>query len=79
MGWLPFNISASEVPEAEIVQAINDGTLVITQSDFWQPYEKHPLYSREAIEKAQDVEIRLNSLGVLPTMLELEKGDWGIN
>ncbi|MFV0293178.1 MAG: hypothetical protein ACK5II_08165 [Paracoccus sp. (in: a-proteobacteria)] len=42
---------------------------------FWQAWEANPAYSREAIKRAQDVEIRLNLLGVLPTNSELERGD----
>lgn len=77
MGWLPFDLSPSDVPEAEIVQPMNGGTLVVTQSQFWQALDAHPDYSRQAIERAQEVEIRLNLLGVLPTNLELMRGDWG--
>jgi hypothetical protein len=77
MGWLPFALNPSDVPEAEIVRPMNGGTLIVTQSRFWQTFERHPYYSKEAIERAQEVEIRLNLLGVLPTHIELERGDWG--
>lgn len=78
MGWLPFALPPSDVPEAEIVRPMNGGTLVVTQSEFWQAWEANPAYSRAAIERAQEVEIRLNLLGVLPTNLELMRGDWGM-
>lgn len=77
MGWLPFALNPSDVPEAELVRPMNGGTLVVTQSQFWQAWEANPAYSRAAIERAQEVEIRLNLLGVLPTNIELARGDWG--
>ena len=77
IGWVPFALNPSDVPEAERVQQMNGGTLIATQMDFWQCFEHHPLYSKDAIERAQEVEIRLNLLGVLPTAVELDRGDWG--
>ncbi|MFT6451729.1 MAG: hypothetical protein ACJA06_001215 [Halocynthiibacter sp.] len=77
IGWVPFALNPSDVPEAERVQQMNGGTLIATQMDFWQVFEHHPLYSKEAIERAQEVELRLNLLGVLPTAVELDRGDWG--
>jgi Immunity protein 52 len=77
MGWLPFQLTPSDVPEAELVQPMNGGTLVVTQSTFWQAWEGNPAYSQAAIQRAQDVEIRLNLLGVLPTAEDLETGLWG--
>ena len=77
IGWIPFALNPSDVPEAEIVQPMHGGTLIATQSQYWQAWEANPDYSREAIERAQEVEIRLNLLGVLPTSLELQRGDWG--
>lgn len=77
IGWIPFALNPSDVPEAEIVQPMQGGTLIATQSQYWQAWEANPDYSREAIERAQEVEIRLNLLGVLPTSLELQRGDWG--
>ncbi|WP_227272191.1 immunity 52 family protein [Roseobacter weihaiensis] len=78
VGWVPFALNPSDVPEAARVQQMNGGTLIATQMDFWQCFEHHPLYSKEAIERAQEVEIRLNLLGVLPTAVELDRGDWGV-
>lgn len=77
MGWVPFALNPSDVPEAELVKPLNGGTLIVTQMQFWQAWEQNPAYSRAAIERAQEVEIRLNLLGVLPTNIELMRGDWG--
>lgn len=77
MGWVPFQLAPSDVPEAEIVRPMNDGTLIVTQSQFWQVGERHPDYSADAIRRAQNVELRLNSLGVLPTVADLHGGNWG--
>lgn len=77
MGWVPFDLTPNDVPEAALVRPMNGGTLIVTQMRFWQAWEANPDYSREAIERAQEVEIRLNLLGVLPTNIELERGDWG--
>ena len=77
MGWIPFDVPATDVPEAEIVRPMNNGTLIVTQSQFWLPVPGHPNYSKAAIERAQEVEIRLNLLGVLPAALDLNRGDWG--
>lgn len=77
IGWMPFQLTPDDVPEAEIVRAMNGGTIIITQSRFWQAGERHPDYSADAIRRAQNVELRLNSLGVLPTGPELQRGDWG--
>lgn len=77
MGWVPFDLTPNDVPEAALVRPMNGGTLICTQMRFWQAWEANPDYSREAIERAQEVEIRLNLLGVLPTNIELERGDWG--
>jgi len=77
MGWVPFALNSSDVPEAELVRQMNGGTLIVTQSEFWQAWPQHPQYSKAAIERAQEVEIRLNMLGVLPTTVELARGDWG--
>ncbi|WP_227269321.1 immunity 52 family protein [Roseobacter weihaiensis] len=77
IGWVPFALTPSDVPEAALVQEMNGGSLIATQMEFWQVFEHHPLYSKQAIERAQEVEIRLNLLGVLPTAVELDRGDWG--
>lgn len=77
IGWVPFPLNPSDVPEAALVQQMNGGTLIVTQMDFWQVFEHHPHYSKEAIERAQEVETRLDLLGVLPGPSELDKSDWG--
>jgi len=53
IGWVPFALNPSDVPEAARVQQMNGGTLIATQTEFWQCFEHHPLYSKEAIERAQ--------------------------
>ncbi len=77
IGWVPYALTPADVPEAEVVRPLHDGTLIMTQSTFWQPYPTHPNYSRAAIDRAQEVELRLNLLGVLPTGDVLRRGDWG--
>ena len=77
MGWVPFALNPSDVPEAALVREMNGGTLIVTQMEFWQAWPAHPDYSKTAIERAQEVEVRLNLLGVLPTVVELQRGDWG--
>lgn len=62
MGWLPFELEASDIPEAELVQLMSGGTLIVSQSRFWQIDPRHPDYSEEAIQRAQTVELKLNSL-----------------
>ena len=78
MGWVPFALTPSDVPEAALVREMNGGTLIVTQMEFWQAWPAHPDYSKTAIERAQEVEVRLNLLGVLPTIVELQRGDWGL-
>lgn len=78
IGWVPFGLSASDVPEAALVQEMNGGTLIVSHKEVWQVFEHHPLYSKAAIEQTQEVELRLNLLGVLPTAVELNRGDWGL-
>ncbi len=77
IGWVPFLLNPSDVPEAEIVEQMQGGTLIVTQRAFWQALDAHPNFSQAAIDRAQEVEIRLNALGVLPTNMELFRGDWG--
>ena len=77
MGWIPFDLPADELPEAEIVRPVRGGTLIVTQSAFWQAFERHPAYSPQAIERAQEVELKLAMLGLLPTSEDLQSNDWG--
>ncbi len=70
MGWLPFKLTKEDVPEAEIVHEMHEGTLVVSQM-------KAPEYGDErAIERMQDVEIRLNLLDVLPSGPDMRAGNW---
>ena len=78
LGWVPFNLDPLSVPEAEIVRPMNGGSLIVTQTELWQADEGQSHYSSAAIGRAQEVEIRLNLLGVLPTGMEIARGDWGL-
>ncbi len=75
VGWIPFDLSPSDVPEAHRVEPMNGGTLIVSQPDFWQA--GGPDKDDDAIARAQEVDMKLNLLGVLPTIVELERGDWG--
>jgi Immunity protein 52 len=75
IGWVPFALTAADVPEAVLVQQVNGGTIIMTWPDFWQA---HPgARNDEAVRRTQDVEVRLNQLGVLPTAGDLATGNWG--
>jgi hypothetical protein len=75
LGWLPFDISPSEVPEAAIVLPMQGGTFLASQRDWW--IAAGPQRDEAAVQRAQALELRLNVLGVLPTNIELRRGDWG--
>lgn len=75
IGWVPFMLTAADVPEAVLVQQVNGGTIIMTWPDFWQA---HPgARNEDAVRRTQDVEVRLNLLGVLPTTQDLASGNWG--
>jgi hypothetical protein len=75
IGWVPFALTAADVPEAVLVQQVNGGSIILTWPDFWQA---HPgARNEEAVRRTQDVEVRLNLLGVLPTTQDLASGNWG--
>jgi Immunity protein 52 len=75
IGWVPFALTAADVPEAVLVQQVNGGTIIMTWPDFWQA---HPgVRNDDAVRRTQDVEVRLNLLGVLPTTQDLAGGNWG--
>ena len=75
IGWLPFSLTPADVPEAHLIAPMNGGTVVMTWPEFWQA---HPgARNEDAVRRTQDVEIRLNSLGVLPTNADLAGGMWG--
>jgi hypothetical protein len=75
LGWVPFDISPSEVPEAAIVLPMHGGTFLASQRDWW--IAAGPQRDEAAVQRAQALELRLNVLGVLPTNIELRRGDWG--
>lgn len=75
LGWVPFDLSASEVPEAAVVLPMQGGTVVACQRDWW--VAAGPQRDTAAVRRAQALEMRLNALGVLPSILELRRGDWG--
>ena len=77
VGWVPFEIAPADVPEAEIVRPMLGGTLVATQRGLWQVNPDNHYHSEAAIARAQDVDVRLNLLGVLPTADDLRAGTWG--
>ncbi len=81
MGWLPFTLTPADVPEAALVMPMNGGTFVQSVPDFWQaphlPRQPDAVRDEVTIARVQDVEIRLNLLGVLPTNADLETGNWG--
>jgi hypothetical protein len=75
LGWVPFDIAPAEVPEAAIVLPIQGGTFLASQRDWWVAYG--PERDEAAVRRAQALELRLNALGVLPSNIELRRGDWG--
>jgi hypothetical protein len=75
IGWVPFALTAADVPEAVMLEQVNGGTIVMTWPEFWQA---HPgARNEDAVRRTQDVEVRLNLLGVLPTTGDLATGNWG--
>jgi hypothetical protein len=81
MGWLPFLLTPADVPEAAVVMPMNNGTFIQSVPDFWQaphlPRQPDAVRDEATIARVQDVEIRLNLLGVLPTAEDLADGNWG--
>lgn len=69
-GWVPYKLTSDQVPEAYLVQALHHGTFLACQ-EVWIPHD------HASIERAQALDLRLNSLGVLPTLPELATGNWG--
>ncbi|MBM7066484.1 Imm52 family immunity protein [Actibacterium sp. 188UL27-1] len=70
-GWIPFQVTAESLPEVGIVSPLGPGTFLATQRAFWD------LTDPEAVKRAQDLEIRLNAIGMLPTHEALRAGTWG--
>lgn len=75
LGWVPFDIAPAQVPEAQICRPMRDGTFIGLQNDLW--FSHGPNADPDAVRRAQALEHRLNRLGVLPTLEELKRGDWG--
>ncbi|MEJ6404355.1 hypothetical protein [Yoonia sp. 2307UL14-13] len=69
-GWVPFQLTPAQVPEAQILAPLGNGTFLATQETYWETTD------RDAVKRAQDLEIRLNNLGMLPTMEALRQGIW---
>jgi hypothetical protein len=75
LGWVPFDLSPAQVPEAAIILPMHGGTFVASQREWW--IAAGPQRNEAAVQRAQALELRLNHLGVLPTNIELRRGDWG--
>jgi hypothetical protein len=75
LGWIPFEVSAGDVPEAAVVRPMRWGTFLASQRDWW--FAAGPRKDEAAIARAQALDLRLNYLGLLPTLDELRRGDWG--
>lgn len=75
LGWIPFEVPAEDVPEAAIVRPMRGGTFLASQRDWW--FAAGPRRDEAAIARAQALDLRLNDLGLLPTVEELRRGDWG--
>lgn len=70
-GWVPFQLTQEQVPEAAILEPVDNGTFLATQRTYWA------VQDREAVRRAQALELRLNDLGMLPTRRVLSRGTWG--
>ncbi|MEJ6404222.1 hypothetical protein [Yoonia sp. 2307UL14-13] len=70
-GWVPFQLTQEQVPEAAILEPVGNGTFLATQRTYWA------VQDREAVRRAQALELRLNDLGMLPTRRVLSRGTWG--
>lgn len=71
LGWVPFDLMDDEVTEAAVVEPLGRGTFLASQVDYWE------VTDREAVARARALELKLNALGVLPTVQDLARGDWG--
>jgi len=65
LGWM------ERVPSADLVQPLDTGTLIVPWVPFWQPYAPNPYYSAAAVERTQETELALLTLGALPTVADL--------
>lgn len=76
LGWVPFHVTPDQLPEAQICRPLAYGTFVATQSAMW--FSHGPRADPAAVSRAQALERRMLRLGVLPTVVELRRGDWGV-
>lgn len=70
-GWVPFHLTNDQLAEAGVLSELGQGTFVASQNVFWT------VTDRPAVKRAQAMELRLNSLGMLPTRRILSQGTWG--
>jgi hypothetical protein len=75
LGWVPFDLAPADVPEAAIILPMQGGTFVASQREAW--IAAGPQRDEAAVRRAQALDLRLNHLGVLPSIIELRRGDWG--
>lgn len=73
VGWVPFEVTAEQLPEAQVLEAVGGGTLVASQDSYWD------VTDRAAVKRAQALELALNKLGLLPTRDVLAEGTWGLS
>lgn len=71
-GWVPFRLTKEELPEAGVLSPLGEGTFVACQEAYLN------ISDRDAVRRAQALELKLNSLGMLPTRRALSRGDWGL-
>jgi hypothetical protein len=71
IGWLPFALPAGSLPEAHRQVSMAGGTYVAGQPELWSAADG------AAVVRAQALDLALNSLGVLPSAVELQAGTWG--
>ncbi len=64
-----------------MVKPMNGGTFIQSVPNFWQARhlarQPDAVRDKATIARMQDVEIRLNLLGVLPTVADLTISNWG--
>lgn len=70
-GWVPFALNAGDLPEATLVETLGHGTF-LASSPTWD------VSQAATIKRAQNLELSLNALGVLPTFEDLATGAWGV-
>ncbi len=70
-GWIPFPLEPAQLPEAGHLEPLGSGTFLASQNTYWE------VTDRAAVQRAQDLELRLNALGLLPTRTVIKQGIWG--